>query len=195
MPRQFCGGLTAYVRVAYLGWHNRVGVSTQRASTPRAIPDKSDVTLHVEPNLSNDAVLSNWLHLHRTNQRPMIVALEPIELAQYDASRSRDRDALVGAVSLAMDTLAASPEIVMRVDGPFFLIGFSIADPSQATEAVREVLTASTAAVKRVTNRPVRPAVAVQFPTQLTPLYEVTENAVAELVDVRARVHHDLLAS
>lgn len=162
---------------------------------PGGLPDRGYVTLHVEPNLSNDAVLSNWLHLHRVRQRPMIVALEPIELAQYDASRSRDRDAVIGAVSLAMDTLHASPEVVMRVDGPFFLIGFSIADPSEATERVRAVLEASTTAVRAVTDRPVRPAVAVQFPSQVTPLYEVTDKAIAELIGVRARVTQDLIAS
>lgn len=125
----------------------------------------------------------------------MIVALEPIELAQYDASRPRERDALIGAVASAMATLADSPEVVMRVDGPFFLVGFSVDNRRDATALVRSVLDASTAAVKSVTKRPVRPAVAVQFPTQLAPLRQVTDNAVTELISVRARVQSDLLAS
>lgn len=125
----------------------------------------------------------------------MIVALEPIELAQFDASRPRERDDLIGAVSMAMDKLDACPEVVMRVDGPFFLIGFSIADTSEATDLVRAVLHASTAAAHGVTKRPIRPAVAVQFPDLVTPLYEITDNAITELVDMRARVSSDLVAA
>lgn len=125
----------------------------------------------------------------------MIVALEPIELAQFDASRPRERESLIGAVSLAMDTMAESPEVVMRVDGPFFLICFSIADPHEARELVGAVLHASAAAARKVTNRPIRPAVAVQFPDQLTPLHAVTDRAITELIGVRTRVHADLTAS
>lgn len=124
----------------------------------------------------------------------MIVALEPIELAHYDASRPRERDAIVGAVSQAMDTLNQSPEVVMRIDGPFFLVGFSIGSRPEATDSVRAVLDASTRAVKTVTDRPVRPVVAVQFPTRLTPLHEVTDNAVDELISVRAGVQTDLIS-